>query len=114
MARYSSKDVILLIDGYNVLGQTTELTHGVEALTEETTGFSDTWENHEYIGVQNYDLTQSGFYNDAALSVNAAFNEKQGDDRSQQKQRSQPVLAPATPRTGCSHDGLGLWHGEIS
>ncbi len=81
MSKYSSKDVILLIDGYNVLGQMTELTDAKEAITEDVTGFSDAWEQHEYVGVQRYELSQNGFFNDAALSVNAAFNEKQGDSR---------------------------------
>ena len=79
--KYSSKDVVLLIDGYNVLGEMTELTHAAEALTEEVTGLGDDWEEHEYIGVQRAEISQSGYFDDASLSVNDAFNGKQGDKR---------------------------------
>jgi hypothetical protein len=79
--KYSSKDVVLLIDGYNVLGAMTELTHAAEALTEEVTGLGETWEEHEYIGVQRAEISQSGYFDDASLSVNDAFNGKQGDKR---------------------------------
>lgn len=79
--KYSSKDVVLLIDGYNVLGEMTELTHAAEALTEEVTGLGDNWEEHEYIGVQRAEISQSGYFDDASLSVNDAFNGKQGDKR---------------------------------
>ncbi len=79
--RYSSKDVVLLIDGYDVLGEMTELTHAAEALTEEVTGLGDDWEEHEYIGVQRAEISQSGYFDDASLSVNDAFNGKQGDKR---------------------------------
>lgn len=81
MSRYSSKDAVLLVDGYNVLGEMTELTHAVEALTEEITGLGDVWEEHEYTGIQRSDISQNGFYSDTALSVNEAFNGKQGDSR---------------------------------
>ena len=79
--KYSSKDTVLLIDGYNVLGAMTELTHAAEALTEEVTGLGNNWEEHEYIGVQRAEISQSGYFDDASLSVNDAFNGKQGDKR---------------------------------
>lgn len=79
--RYSSKDTVLLIDGYNVLGAMTDLTHAAEALTEETTGLGDSWEEHEYVGVQRAEISQSGFYDDASLSVNEAFSNKEGNKR---------------------------------
>ncbi len=82
MAKYSSKDAILLIDGYNVLGTTTTITHSVEAMTEEKTGLGDEWEEHEYLGIQKAELSQEGFFDDASVSVNDALNEKQGEDRS--------------------------------
>lgn len=81
MAKYSSKDVILLIDGYNVLSNTTTVNSNVEALTEETTGFGDEWAEHTYLGLQKAELSQEGFFDDAAANVNDALNEKQGTDR---------------------------------
>lgn len=79
--KYSSKDVVLLIDGYDVLGEMTELTHAAEALTEEVTGLGDGWEEHDYTGIQRAEISQSGYFNDASLSVNDAFNGKQGNSR---------------------------------
>lgn len=81
MAKYSSKDCVLLIDGYNVLGVTTELTPSVEAMTEEDTALGDEWETHDYIGIQRAELTQNGFFDDASGSINDALNEQQGAER---------------------------------
>lgn len=81
MAKYSSKDIVLLIDGYDVLGLTTTVTHSVEAMTEETTGFGDAAVEHTYLDLQKAELSQEGFFDDAAGATNEALNEKQGDDR---------------------------------
>ena len=81
MAKFSSKDSVVLIDGFNVLGVTTELTHSVEAVTEESTAFGDDWEAHMYVGMKRAEITQNGFYDDASASVNDALNEQQGEDR---------------------------------
>jgi hypothetical protein len=81
MSTYSSKDVILLLDGYNVLGQSTELNYLAEALTEEETALGDTWESHEYLGIQRTEITQNGFYNDASNSINDALSGESGEDR---------------------------------
>lgn len=81
MAKYSSKDCVLLIDGYNVRGVTTQINHSVEALTEETTALGDTWEAHAYLGLQRSDLAQEGFFDDASGLSNDALNGKQGLER---------------------------------
>lgn len=81
MAKYSSKDCVLLIDGYNVLGLTTAVSHSAEALTEETTGLGVTAAEHEYLGIQKTELSQEGFYDDASGATNEALNEKQGEER---------------------------------
>lgn len=79
--RYSSKDCVLLVDGFNVLGVNTELSETREAVTEESTPFGAEWETHKYVGIQRTELTQTGFYDDASESINEALNEKQGETR---------------------------------
>lgn len=81
MAKYGSANCVLLIDGYDVLGVTTQLDHTVEAVTEETTALGDSWPVHEYANMKKASLTQDGFYDAAAGSSNAALNEKQGTAR---------------------------------
>ena len=81
MAKYSSKDCVLLIDGYNVLGLTTAVTHNAEALTEESTGFGVEWAEHTYLGLQKTELSQEGFFDDASGATNDALNEHQGEER---------------------------------
>ena len=81
MAKYSSKDCVLLIDGFNVMGVNTELTHAKEAATEESTAFGDTWQAHLAVGINRAEATQEGFYDDAAASINAALSGQQGVER---------------------------------
>ena len=81
MGKFSSKDTVLLIDGYNVLGVNTSLTHAVEAITEESTPFGEEWEEHKYVGINKSEVTQEGFYDDDSGSINDALNEKQGEER---------------------------------
>jgi hypothetical protein len=81
MARYSSKDCILLLDGFNVMGRSTELTSSVEAVTEESTPYGAEWEEHFYVGINRAEISQNGFYDDASASINEALNEKQGESR---------------------------------
>jgi hypothetical protein len=74
MPRYGSADVgFLLVSGMNILGDITDLEDTPEALLEETTVLGVAWEEHAYIGVKRYMLTQEGFYNDAANRSNAAL-----------------------------------------
>lgn len=84
MTRYRSSDVaFLLIDGLSVLGETTDLGESKEATFEETTplGTGGLWETYEPVGLTNYNLTQAGFYNDAAGSSNAALAAVSGASR---------------------------------
>ena len=81
MARYSSKDVILLIDWFDVLGQQTELIQSVEADLEEQTPYGAEWAEMIYSGVKRAEISQNGFYDDAAAGTNEALNEKQGETR---------------------------------
>lgn len=81
MARYSSKDCVLLIDGYNVLGVTTQINYSAEAITKEMTPLGADWEEHTYTGINRAEITQEGFYDDATGSINDALSEKQGLER---------------------------------
>ncbi len=81
MGRYSSKDCVLLVDGFNVLGVNTDIAITVEAITEESTPYGADWEEHKYIGLQRAEVTQEGYFDDAAGSSNDALNEKQGEER---------------------------------
>ncbi len=74
MARYGSDDVaFLLVDGYSLLGYSTELDFKREALTAETTVLGVADETHAALGRNRADLTQAGFYDDAADASNAAL-----------------------------------------
>lgn len=81
MGRYSSKDCLLLVDGFNCMGEMTEVADAVEAITEESTPYGEEWEEHKYVGLQSAELSQSGFFEDGPASVNDALNEKQGENR---------------------------------
>ncbi len=74
MARYSSADIgFLLLDGYDILGQVTDLDEDQEAILEETTVLGDADETHGFVGLKKGTLSQNGFYDDAADSVNDAL-----------------------------------------
>lgn len=82
MAKYSSADVaFLLVDGYNLLGVTTDLEEDSEALLEESHGLGEAWQKHAGVGLQKAALSQQGFYDDAADSVNAALSGQQQTSR---------------------------------
>ena len=80
MALRGSADVAsLLVDGYNILGTVTQLTDKQMALTEETHALGDAYVENSYVGVRRAELTQEGFYDDAAASVNAALSTGPGN-----------------------------------
>jgi hypothetical protein len=81
VSKYSSKDCIFVVDGYNILGVLTDVGHSVEAVLEEDTALGDTWATFDALGINKADLTQEGFFDDDADSVNAALNEQQGVSR---------------------------------
>jgi hypothetical protein len=75
MARRGSADVgFLLVDGYDVLGLTTELNDDVEALIEETTALGDPFYEQDAVGgMKKVSIEQKGFYDDTALQSNDAL-----------------------------------------
>ena len=81
MSKYSSKDMVLLLDGYNILGTSVSLDYLAEALTEQTTPLGAEWEEHTCVGIKRAEVKQEGFFDDASDSINEALNEQQGLDR---------------------------------
>jgi len=77
----SDKVSFLLIDGYSVLGVTTELRDEIEALTEEDHALGDAWVKSRYLGLKRASLEQSGFYDDAADGVHSALKDIPGVNR---------------------------------
>ena len=75
MAKYGSSSVAFFcVDGFNLLGVTTDLSESTEAITEETNSLGDSWPEHTPPGLRRADLTASGFYDDASDSSNAALS----------------------------------------
>lgn len=81
MAKYGSDDAFLLVDGYNVTGVSTDFEDTIEAVLERTDGLGDSWEEQSYVGLRRASIAQNGFYDDEALSSNAALNAQQGTSR---------------------------------
>ena len=82
MARYGSDDVgFVLIDGFNVVGATTDFSEDREAILEETHTLGDSWVEHEAVGLSRFSLTQSGFYDDDSDSINELLEGNQGTNR---------------------------------
>lgn len=82
MGKFGSNQCgFLLIDGYDVLGVTTQIEDNVEALIEETTALGDTWQEHEYTNIRRASIAQEGFFDDAAGSSNAALVAGPGTSR---------------------------------
>ena len=63
----------LLVDGYDILGTVTELNDKQYALTEETHALGDAYVENSFVGIRRAEITQQGFYDDAAGSVHAAL-----------------------------------------
>jgi len=80
MAKYSGAQVgFFLVGGRDLASVTADFAEEREALTEETTPIGPTgaWAQHQATGSFKASLTQNGWYDDAALSSNEAFVEKQ-------------------------------------
>lgn len=74
MTIYGSADVgFLLINGYNVLSEMTELEDTEEAIIEDTTVLGADHETHQAVGIKSYRLTQKGFYNSDTGKTNQAL-----------------------------------------
>ncbi len=98
--RGSADVASLIIDGIDILGTVTEITDKVSALTEETHTLGDAWVENKFVGVRRFEITQSGFYDDAALSAHAALSTGPGN--------SSRVLTyqPAGTATGAPFKGM--------
>jgi len=81
MKRGSDKVGFLLVDGYDLLGASTELRDDVEAGTERGDGFSETYERQVYTGIKRATLEQSGFYESNAAAVHQALSGQNGVSR---------------------------------
>lgn len=82
MGKYGSDDIgFLLIDGYDLLGSSTELSDSVEVATEESHGFSEAWVKQISTGLMMATLTQSGYFDDASANMNDALSGKSGVSR---------------------------------
>lgn len=73
MAKYGQGSVFLLVDGYNISGDTFEMEKIKEAAVEQTDGFGDTWVERTATGIKSGGITHRCFYDDAALATNAAL-----------------------------------------
>lgn len=75
----SSPDVsFFLISGLDVLGTLTDFEDKVEAVTERSDALGDAWEENTFTGVRKGELSQNGFYDDAAGSVHDALSSGPG------------------------------------
>lgn len=79
---YSSKDVaFILVNGYDLRAYSGELSDDIEAMTDERTPLGVAWPQHAYVGVRKAELTQSGWFDDAANASNDALNGNEGTSR---------------------------------
>ena len=79
MTKRGSVDVAFFtINGQSVLGTLTEFTEDRSAILERSDTLADAWEEHTYAGVRMAELTQEGFYDDAAGSVHDALSSGPG------------------------------------
>jgi hypothetical protein len=77
--RYGSDKVaFFLIGGLDVVGTLTEFDDRREAAIERSDGLGKQWQEHSFVGVREGEITQSGFYDDAAGSANDAFSSGPG------------------------------------
>lgn len=79
MTKRGSADVsFFLIAGLDVTGTLTEFDDKVEAATERSDGLGKAWQEHTFAGMRSGEITQSGFYDDAAGSINDALSSGPG------------------------------------
>lgn len=82
MAKRGADQVgFFLIDGYDVLGVSTQLEDNLEAILQEATPFGAGWEVQAATGLKRASLTQEGFYDTSTGSSNAALSGQQGVNR---------------------------------
>jgi len=82
MAKYSSSSVAFFLhSGHDLLGVSTDLSDTVEGLTEDATVLGATWQTPLPTGTKRAELTQAGYFDNAADSSHHVFNEQQGTSR---------------------------------
>lgn len=74
MAKYTGADVgFFLIDGFELSGYTIDITHNVEAQTEESHTLGDSWAENTSVQLNRFQFDQSGFFDDAIGASNEAL-----------------------------------------
>ncbi len=82
MAKYGSASVaFFLVDGLNLLGYSTDLSDGKEALTEDVQALGDIWPKPIPTGTKKAEFAQAGYYDDETDGIHQALNEQQGVSR---------------------------------
>lgn len=81
MAKYGQSDVFVLVDGYDISGDTFELTPEIEAILEQTDGFGDSWEEQTAVGVKRAVVAHRSFYDDTAQATSDALVGSEGTAR---------------------------------
>lgn len=82
MAKYGSDQVaFFLLNGRNLLGTLTQLDEQTEAVIEETTPLGAAFSQHTYVGLRKAELSQDGYYDDAAGSAHEALSAGPGQTR---------------------------------
>lgn len=73
MAYYGSADVgFVILDGYDLVSNLTDFSDNAEAVIEETTVLGNSWAAQTPVGLNKYELSANGFYDDGDnLSVEA-------------------------------------------
>lgn len=83
MAKYGGAQVgFVLVDGYDLLGYSTEVDSNIEAMLEESHTLGDGWLEQSFVGIRSFTFNQKGFYDDELLiSSNAALVGSVGSNR---------------------------------
>ena len=80
--RGSDQVGFILMDGFDLLGTSTEMEDNVEAFLQEGHTFGDDWTKQLYTGVKKATFSQGGWYDDASASSNQALSGQEGVSRS--------------------------------
>lgn len=79
MPYYGSDNVgFVLLAGYDLTSNLTDLTDAAEATLEETTVLGNAWQQQTFTGVNKFEVTVNGFYDDGDNLSNEALNGNQG------------------------------------
>lgn len=82
MAKFGSDQAqLFVLGGFDVLGSLTQFADKLEGITEPTHTLGDAWVEHSYVGLQRWEMTQEGFYDDGVGSVHEALSTGPGTTR---------------------------------